>query len=87
MNLKSRIKKLEKTANVGGFCLCYGKVEHPCIADFSDGKYEVTPIPDFCDKCQRQVDKSGVKFSLEEYEAKTADRVKQAAETMAMFED
>lgn len=87
MNIRARIRKLEKTFNIGGFCLCYGKVEYPCILDNSAKEYRVIPLPDVCDKCGKVIDKSALKMDFGEWERIAEQRVQQAAETLAMFED
>lgn len=87
MKIINRIKRLETATGAGGFCLCYGKPEHPCTADFTGGKYEIKPLPEFCEKCGKQIDKSAVKISFADWQTRADARNRQAAETMAKFEN
>jgi hypothetical protein len=87
MNFRARIRKLEKTSNVGGFCLCYVKPEYDVYVDLQSPTLEAYRLPDFCEDCKRPVDKSEIETSFEEYQAIVSERVRQAAETLAKFED
>lgn len=87
MNIRARIRKLEKTANVGGFCLCHGKVEYGYILDNSAKEYKVIRLPDICDKCGKPIDKSALKYDDAEWKRIVEERWRQVAETMAKFDN
>ena len=96
MNIQSRIKRIEKSANVSGFCLCCGvglKYEVIPISieewkrRFDEGEECDERLPDFCDKCGKPIDKSQIEISFEEWQQIVVERLRQAAETMAKFVD
>lgn len=87
MNIRSRVRKLEKTANVGGFCLHHIKPKYGALLDLSSGKYEVKTLPDICEDCGKPIDKSAVEMTFDEWRRIADERYQQAAETMAKFDN
>lgn len=81
MNLKSRIKKIERTTGINRFnsrfCLCYGgepstnELKPMTIAEwnrrFDAGEPLEERLPDFCDVCKKPVDKSRIEIRFEQY--------------------
>jgi len=87
MNFRARVRKLEKTSNVGGFCLHHIKPKYGATLDTSGGKYLVKPLPDICEQCGKQIDKSAVEMTFDQWRARADERVRQAVETMAKFDN
>ncbi|MET0753087.1 MAG: hypothetical protein ABWZ66_06925 [Pyrinomonadaceae bacterium] len=86
MNLSGRIKKLEKAANVGGFCLCFGQLKVEAI--LSRGMTgTLMKAPDVCEKCRKPVDKRFIEVTFEQYVENVRQRREQARRTMELFKD
>lgn len=87
MDIKRRIKKLETKTSASRFCGCFRFNEY---YDFlqSGGKpkgyYKF--MPDICQTCQKPIDKTKEKEFLE-FQKIADERLRQAAKTLAMFED
>lgn len=85
--IKRRIKKIESFEQLSGFCLCYGRFpEHAFILVPNVVNY-CQPLPDFCHICNHPVDKSKVKYPTDDYLKIVEGRLRQAAETMEMFNE
>ena len=79
MNLKSRIKKIESAVGINRskFCACYGitpatvEVKPMPISEFNRRFYSGEPmeerLPDFCERCQKPVDKTRIEQTFEQY--------------------
>lgn len=81
MNIKSRIKKIERATGINRFnsrfCPCYGsktltiELKPMTIAEwnrrFDAGEPLEERLPDFCDECKKPIDKSRIKQAFEQY--------------------
>ncbi len=78
MNIKTRIKKLEKATNAGGFCAC-GQL-HTEIYLQNLGENATTnepilsgePVPDVCPDCRKPTEKN--KITVQICDASTPER-------------
>jgi hypothetical protein len=98
MKLERRLKTIERKLNlsVSSFCLCYGinlKYEVvPITIDewkrrFDTGEEKLERLPDFCNRCRKQVDKRFIEKTFEQMQETHRRRMKQVIETMAKFAD
>ena len=86
MNLKSRITKLERATNAGGFCLCFGQLKIEAV--LSGGMTgTLMKAPDVCEKCRRPVDKRFIEITFEQYQENVRQRREQAQRTVGLFEN
>ena len=84
MNIKSRLKTIERKfyKEISAFCLCYGinlRYEIvPITIDewkrrFDTGEERHERLPDFCNHCEKPVDKRFIETTFEEWQ-KTQNR-------------
>lgn len=97
MNIKNRIKTIERKMNIqsAGFCACYGTKAKsevmPITIDewkrrFDDGEERYVKLPDVCDRCRKPIDKRFIETTFEQTII-TEARIKQASETIEKFAD
>jgi hypothetical protein len=86
MNLKNRLKKLEKTTNSGGFCLCFGVVKYEAVFN-RDVPGMVEKAPDMCQSCGKPVNKTCLEISFEQHLKNVAERRRQIQKTLELFQD
>ena len=85
MQIKQRIKNLEQIGAEKNpeFCLCFGRFpEHafvliPTAERKPDSLEYGKPLPEFCDECQKPVDRSKVNNPTAEFWGKVNQRLEQ----------
>lgn len=98
MNLKSRIKRIERKVikPFSAFCQCYGenlKYEViPITLDewkrrFDTGEERHERLPDFCDSCRKPVDKRFIETSFEQVQETQQRRINGIIERMSKYSD
>ncbi len=98
MNIKNRIKTIEKTMNVSNseFCECYGIAPKSEVLPITidewkrradSGEETKTRLLDFCETCRKSVDKRFIETSFEQVKENDRKVMSQVIETMKKFED
>lgn len=98
MNLRNRLKTIEKTMNVSNseFCDCYGialKSEVlPITIDewkrrVDSGEETITRLPDVCADCRKPIDKRFIETTFEQVKENNRKVMEQIMNTMSKFED
>ncbi len=64
MNIKNRLKKLEKESDINGFCMCYALT----VKDFPKRISTDWLKKDDCDKCGKNVNQNHVKEIFDLYQ-------------------
>jgi hypothetical protein len=90
MQLKQRVKKLEQINAEKNleFCLCFGRFpEHafiliPTEERKPDSLEYSKPLPDFCEKCQKPVDRSKVNYPTAEFWEMVNERLEQTKKNL-----
>lgn len=98
MNLKNRVKTIEKIVikPIFAFCLCYGaKLKYeviPITLDewkrrFDTGEERHERLPDYCDRCRKPVDKRFIETTFEQMLETQRLRIEQVMERMVKYSD